>query len=145
MVWCNVVSLKLLAVMDGHSCIVFGLQLLMLNHILHLQHTGDWDWWLSSENSLQGRHALVPEVGRTYHAGAAGAHVTGWAQEHDFASMIYNTDPNVMLRDLEEWVNTVVFLDPTVRTFLIFTIACASLICLHYWSCQIQGSFPSSA
>ncbi|KAG7157906.1 O-linked-mannose beta-1-2-N-acetylglucosaminyltransferase 1-like 29 [Homarus americanus] len=38
------------------------------------KQTGDWDWWLSSENSLQGRHALVPEVGRTYHAGAAGAH-----------------------------------------------------------------------
>ncbi|KAK4314646.1 hypothetical protein Pmani_014075 [Petrolisthes manimaculis] len=66
--------------------------------------TGDWDWWLSSENAMQGRHALVPEVGRTYHAGAAGAHVNGWSQEQNFASMIYNTDPDVKLKDLEDMV-----------------------------------------
>ncbi|XP_042242016.1 protein O-linked-mannose beta-1,2-N-acetylglucosaminyltransferase 1-like [Homarus americanus] len=68
------------------------------------KQTGDWDWWLSSENSLQGRHALVPEVGRTYHAGAAGAHVTGWAQEQLFSNMIFNQDPDVKLRGLEDLV-----------------------------------------
>ncbi|KAK3859674.1 hypothetical protein Pcinc_034228 [Petrolisthes cinctipes] len=68
------------------------------------EHTGDWDWWLSSENAMQGRYALVPEVGRTYHAGAAGAHVTGWSQEQNFASMIYNTDPDVKLKNLEDMI-----------------------------------------
>ena len=67
-----------------------------------LQQGGDWDWWLSSQNSLQGRHTLVPEVGRTFHAGAAGAHVTGWSQEHFFSHMIYNQDPHVKLHGLEE-------------------------------------------
>ncbi|XP_071532942.1 protein O-linked-mannose beta-1,2-N-acetylglucosaminyltransferase 1-like isoform X2 [Panulirus ornatus] len=65
---------------------------------------GDWDWWLSSQNSLQGRHALVPEVARTFHAGAAGAHVTGWAQEHLFSHMFYNQDPNVKLSGLEDLI-----------------------------------------
>ncbi|XP_045131963.1 LOW QUALITY PROTEIN: protein O-linked-mannose beta-1,2-N-acetylglucosaminyltransferase 1-like [Portunus trituberculatus] len=65
---------------------------------------GDWDWWLSSQNSLQGRHALVPEVGRTFHSGAAGAHVTGWFQEHLFTPMIYNLDPDVKLLGLEDLV-----------------------------------------
>nr|XP_045608556.1 protein O-linked-mannose beta-1,2-N-acetylglucosaminyltransferase 1-like [Procambarus clarkii] len=66
------------------------------------EETADWDWWLFSQHSLQGRHALVPEIGRTFHAGAAGAHVTGWAQEHMFSHMIYNHDPNVKLKGLED-------------------------------------------
>nr|XP_053633050.1 protein O-linked-mannose beta-1,2-N-acetylglucosaminyltransferase 1-like [Cherax quadricarinatus] len=66
------------------------------------KETADWDWWLSSEHSMQGRHALVPEVGRSFHAGAAGAHVTGWAQEHIFNHMIYNQNPHVKLKGLED-------------------------------------------
>ncbi|XP_050718967.1 protein O-linked-mannose beta-1,2-N-acetylglucosaminyltransferase 1-like [Eriocheir sinensis] len=68
------------------------------------EHGGDWDWWLSSQHSLQGRHALVPEVGRTFHAGAAGAHVTGWFQEHFFSYMIFNQDPHVKLQGLEDLI-----------------------------------------
>ncbi|XP_045606907.2 protein O-linked-mannose beta-1,2-N-acetylglucosaminyltransferase 1 [Procambarus clarkii] len=66
------------------------------------KETADWDWWLFSQTSLRGRHALVPEIGRTFHAGAAGAHVSGWEQEHLFSHMIYNQDPDVKLQGLED-------------------------------------------
>ncbi|XP_042871588.1 protein O-linked-mannose beta-1,2-N-acetylglucosaminyltransferase 1-like [Penaeus japonicus] len=62
--------------------------------------TADWDWWLSGARQRQGRDALLPEVSRTFHAGAAGAHVTGWAQEHFYNHMIFNQDPKVKLKGL---------------------------------------------
>ncbi|XP_047474982.1 protein O-linked-mannose beta-1,2-N-acetylglucosaminyltransferase 1-like [Penaeus chinensis] len=64
--------------------------------------TADWDWWLSGARQRQGRDALLPEVSRTFHAGAAGAHVTGWAQEHLFNNMIFNQDPHVKLKGLND-------------------------------------------
>ncbi|XP_064105013.1 protein O-linked-mannose beta-1,2-N-acetylglucosaminyltransferase 1-like [Macrobrachium nipponense] len=64
------------------------------------QATGDWDWWLHAQDSRHGRDVLVPEISRTFHAGSAGAHVTGWAQESFFNHMIYNKDPLVKLRGL---------------------------------------------
>ncbi|XP_063603782.1 protein O-linked-mannose beta-1,2-N-acetylglucosaminyltransferase 1-like [Penaeus indicus] len=64
--------------------------------------TADWDWWLSGARQRQGRDALLPEVSRTFHAGAAGAHVTGWAQEHLFSNMIFNQDPHVKLKGLND-------------------------------------------
>ncbi|XP_037777208.1 protein O-linked-mannose beta-1,2-N-acetylglucosaminyltransferase 1-like isoform X2 [Penaeus monodon] len=64
--------------------------------------TADWDWWLSGARQRQGRDALLPEVSRTFHAGAAGAHVTGWAQEHLFNNMIFNQDPHVRLKGLND-------------------------------------------
>ncbi|CAL4064718.1 unnamed protein product, partial [Meganyctiphanes norvegica] len=64
----------------------------------------DWDWWLSTEAVKQQRQVLVPEVGRTFHLGAAGAHVNGWGQEHHFSNMIYNQDPHVNLTNLDNLV-----------------------------------------
>lgn len=64
--------------------------------------TADWDWWLSGARQRQGRDALLPEVSRAFHAGAAGAHVTGWAQEHLFNNMIFNQDPHVKLKGLND-------------------------------------------
>ncbi|XP_068225437.1 protein O-linked-mannose beta-1,2-N-acetylglucosaminyltransferase 1-like [Palaemon carinicauda] len=70
------------------------------------QASGDWDWWLHAQDSRHGRDVLVPEISRTFHAGSAGAHVTGWAQESFFNHMIYNKDPLVKLRDLQSLTST---------------------------------------
>ncbi|KAK4319551.1 hypothetical protein Pmani_009536 [Petrolisthes manimaculis] len=48
----------------------------------------DWDWWVYSEGVNAGLEALVPEVSRTAHMGAAGAHVTGWEQHLFFSHRI---------------------------------------------------------
>ncbi|KAK7007721.1 hypothetical protein SK128_027319 [Halocaridina rubra] len=64
----------------------------------------DWDWWLFLEGVRAGFQALVPEVSRTGHAGAAGAHVTGWEQHSYFNSRIMTQDPRVVLHNLERLV-----------------------------------------
>ncbi|XP_042871593.1 protein O-linked-mannose beta-1,2-N-acetylglucosaminyltransferase 1-like [Penaeus japonicus] len=64
--------------------------------------TADWDWWLFKEVPRKQRDTLVPEVSRVIHAGSSGAHVTGFTQEHFFNHMVYNEDPNVTLRNLED-------------------------------------------
>ncbi|XP_018027064.2 protein O-linked-mannose beta-1,2-N-acetylglucosaminyltransferase 1-like [Hyalella azteca] len=60
----------------------------------------DWDWWLHVMPLRRGRHALVPEVSRSFHSGSSGAHITGWDQALIFSNMIYNRDPDVKLNDL---------------------------------------------
>ncbi|XP_069988831.1 protein O-linked-mannose beta-1,2-N-acetylglucosaminyltransferase 1 [Penaeus vannamei] len=60
----------------------------------------DWDWWLYNEGVRRGLQAVVPEVSRTAHAGAAGAHVTGWEQRHYFDLRLINYRPHVQLRNV---------------------------------------------
>ncbi|XP_037774419.1 LOW QUALITY PROTEIN: protein O-linked-mannose beta-1,2-N-acetylglucosaminyltransferase 1-like [Penaeus monodon] len=60
----------------------------------------DWDWWLYTEGVRRGLQAVVPEVSRTAHAGAAGAHVTGWEQHHYFDPRLINYRPHVQLRNV---------------------------------------------
>ncbi|XP_047474192.1 protein O-linked-mannose beta-1,2-N-acetylglucosaminyltransferase 1-like [Penaeus chinensis] len=65
------------------------------------RETADWDWWLFKEVPRKRRDTLVPEVSRVIHAGSSGAHVTGYVQEDFFNHMVYNEDPYVTLRNLE--------------------------------------------
>ncbi|KAL7636772.1 UNVERIFIED_CONTAM: hypothetical protein RMT77_012526 [Armadillidium vulgare] len=60
----------------------------------------DWDWWLGLTFTKQNRHVIVPEVSRTFHAGSAGAHVTGWEQAFFYDQMIYNQNPDVKIRNI---------------------------------------------
>ncbi|XP_042885983.1 protein O-linked-mannose beta-1,2-N-acetylglucosaminyltransferase 1-like [Penaeus japonicus] len=65
---------------------------------------GDWDFWLAWEDQRQGRDVVFPEVSRTFHAGSAGVHVTGFEQESVFNRMIFNQDPEVDLEDIHQVV-----------------------------------------
>lgn len=47
---------------------------------------------------------MFPELSRTFHAGSAGVHVTGFEQESVFNRMIFNQEPEVELEDVREWV-----------------------------------------
>ncbi|CAL4074783.1 unnamed protein product, partial [Meganyctiphanes norvegica] len=60
---------------------------------------GDWDWILMHENNRRGRDVVVPEVSRTFHAGAAGAHVDGFEQYLYFNRMITSQSPIYILLD----------------------------------------------
>ncbi|XP_018023034.1 protein O-linked-mannose beta-1,2-N-acetylglucosaminyltransferase 1-like [Hyalella azteca] len=60
----------------------------------------DWDWRLHAESVRRGRHALVPEVSRSFHSGSSGAHINGWSQALIFSNMIYNHDPEAKLQNL---------------------------------------------
>ncbi|XP_047740581.1 protein O-linked-mannose beta-1,2-N-acetylglucosaminyltransferase 1 [Hyalella azteca] len=60
----------------------------------------DWDWRLHHPRLRRGRHALVPEVSRSFHSGSSGAHINGWSQALIFSNMIYNHDPDVKLKNL---------------------------------------------
>ncbi|XP_042871496.1 protein O-linked-mannose beta-1,2-N-acetylglucosaminyltransferase 1-like [Penaeus japonicus] len=60
----------------------------------------DWDWWLYTEGVRRGMQAVVPEVSRTAHAGAAGAHVTGWEQHQYFDPRLISYRPHVQLRNV---------------------------------------------
>ncbi|XP_042862779.1 protein O-linked-mannose beta-1,2-N-acetylglucosaminyltransferase 1-like [Penaeus japonicus] len=62
----------------------------------------DWDWWLALPSQRQWKDTIVPEVSRTFHAGAAGAHVDGYLQEHVYNSILLNEDPHVRLKNLED-------------------------------------------
>ncbi|XP_069970984.1 protein O-linked-mannose beta-1,2-N-acetylglucosaminyltransferase 1 [Penaeus vannamei] len=64
---------------------------------------GDWDFWLTWEDLRKNRDVVFPEVSRTFHAGSAGVHVTGFEQESVFNRMIYNSEPEVEL-DVREVV-----------------------------------------
>nr|XP_027228262.1 protein O-linked-mannose beta-1,2-N-acetylglucosaminyltransferase 1-like [Penaeus vannamei] len=64
---------------------------------------GDWDFWLTWEDLRKNRDVVFPEVSRTFHAGSAGVHVTGFEQESVFNRMIYNLEPEVEL-DVREVV-----------------------------------------
>lgn len=71
----------------------------------------DWDWWLYNEGVRRGLQAVVPEVSRTAHAGAAGAHVTGWEQRHYFDLRLINYRPHVQLRNVHRFaLNSYCFL-----------------------------------
>ncbi|XP_069195641.1 protein O-linked-mannose beta-1,2-N-acetylglucosaminyltransferase 1-like [Procambarus clarkii] len=61
---------------------------------------GDWDWWLTWEDLRKGRDVVFPEVSRTFHAGSAGIHVSGFEQEVYFNRMIYNNMSHVPLMDI---------------------------------------------
>ena len=45
---------------------------------------------------------LLRQISRVFHAGSAGAHVTGWAQEHSYNHMLMNTQPGVKLKGLHK-------------------------------------------
>ncbi|MCL4140474.1 UNVERIFIED_CONTAM: hypothetical protein GTU68_021475 [Idotea baltica] len=66
--------------------------------------TADWDWWLGLYSVKGDRYTLTPEVSRSFHAGFAGAHVTGWEQSFHFDNMIFNQDPNAKLAGLDMYV-----------------------------------------
>ncbi|CAL4195309.1 unnamed protein product, partial [Meganyctiphanes norvegica] len=66
------------------------------------QEKADWDFWLSWENNRQGRDVVYPEVSRTFHAGSAGVHVSGFEQALYFNRMIYNQDPNARLMPIKQ-------------------------------------------
>ncbi|XP_063600034.1 protein O-linked-mannose beta-1,2-N-acetylglucosaminyltransferase 1-like [Penaeus indicus] len=65
---------------------------------------GDWDFWLTWEDLRKNRDIVFPEVSRTFHAGSAGVHVTGFEQESVFNRMIFNREPEVQLEDVREVV-----------------------------------------
>ncbi|XP_045129046.1 protein O-linked-mannose beta-1,2-N-acetylglucosaminyltransferase 1-like isoform X2 [Portunus trituberculatus] len=74
----------------------------------------DWDWWLYTEGPRGGKDALVPEVSRTGHAGAAGgAHVTGWEQHlffngrliSDNVSPVLTGLPRLVGKNYSEWMD----------------------------------------
>ncbi|RXG64067.1 Protein O-linked-mannose beta-1,2-N-acetylglucosaminyltransferase 1 [Armadillidium vulgare] len=75
----------------------------------------DWDWWLGLTFTKQNRHVIVPEVSRTFHAGSAGAHVTGWEQAFFYDQMIYNQNPDVKIRNIHHkvWGENITLMDPS--------------------------------
>ncbi|XP_066984021.1 protein O-linked-mannose beta-1,2-N-acetylglucosaminyltransferase 1-like isoform X2 [Macrobrachium rosenbergii] len=66
----------------------------------------DWDWWLYLEGIRRNQQAVVPEVSRTGHGGAAGIHVTGWEQQMYFNSRIMTHDPATVVRHVERLEST---------------------------------------
>ncbi|XP_071535551.1 protein O-linked-mannose beta-1,2-N-acetylglucosaminyltransferase 1-like [Panulirus ornatus] len=64
----------------------------------------DWDWWVYTEGVRGRLEAVVPEVSRTAHGGAAGAHVTGWEQHLYFSNRLLTRDLGVTLQGVHRLV-----------------------------------------
>ncbi|XP_045133320.1 protein O-linked-mannose beta-1,2-N-acetylglucosaminyltransferase 1-like [Portunus trituberculatus] len=62
----------------------------------------DWDMWMRLPEVQQGRECLVPEVSRTFHFGAKGAHLTDYFQANFYAHTSFNTLNHVTLADLDK-------------------------------------------
>nr|XP_027225317.1 uncharacterized protein LOC113817446 [Penaeus vannamei] len=62
--------------------------------------THDWDHFMDTDILRRGRECIIPDINRSYHGGAIGAHLTAsWATEKDFLNRTYNLDPEVVLMD----------------------------------------------
>ncbi|XP_037799832.1 protein O-linked-mannose beta-1,2-N-acetylglucosaminyltransferase 1-like [Penaeus monodon] len=79
-------------------------KLLRARNLPHVRLDGDWDFWLTWEDLRKNRDIVFPELSRTFHAGSAGVHVTGFEQESVFNRMIFNQEREVELEDVREVV-----------------------------------------
>ncbi|XP_063861843.1 protein O-linked-mannose beta-1,2-N-acetylglucosaminyltransferase 1-like isoform X2 [Scylla paramamosain] len=62
----------------------------------------DWDMWMRLPEVQQGRECLVPEVSRTFHFGAKGAHLTDYFQANFYVHTSFNTLSHVTLANLDK-------------------------------------------
>ncbi|XP_050717401.1 protein O-linked-mannose beta-1,2-N-acetylglucosaminyltransferase 1-like [Eriocheir sinensis] len=66
----------------------------------------DWDIWFRSTEVRGGRECVVPDVSRTYHAGATGAHINGLLSHIFFTAHPVTSTTDIKIQNVHRLIQT---------------------------------------